>query len=178
MDPERWQQIDKLFEQALEKEFGQRASFLDEACAGDNELRREVESLLRYENQGQKLLDQPALQVVAGKLAAESPSLVGQRLGPYQILGRLGAGGMGEVYKARDTRLNRTVAIKVLPRHLSERADLRQRFAQEAKAASALNHPNIITVHDIAGDNGRAFIVMEYVEGKTLDQLIPRDEAE
>src|SRR5262245_45739835 len=131
MTPERWQQIDKLFEQALEKDPDRRGSFLDEACAGNEELRREVESLLNYESRGQQLLGRPALQVMAGRLASEPPSLVGQQLGPYQILSLLGAGGMGEVYKARDTRLNRTVAIKALPRHLSEGTGLRRRFVQE-----------------------------------------------
>ena len=108
MTPERWQQVDKLFEQALETEPSRRSSFLDEACAGDPELRREVESLLAYDGQAQQLLDRPALQMTAEKLADEPPSLVGRKLGPYQIQGVLGAGGMGEVYKARDTRLNRT----------------------------------------------------------------------
>jgi len=174
MTPERWQQIDKLLGRAVEHEPGQRAAFLDEACAGDAELRREVESLLIYHTKAEQLLNRPALDLTAEKLAAEPPSLLGQSLGPYQIQSLLGAGGMGEVYKARDTRLNRTVAIKAVPRSLSDRADLRRRFVQEAKAASALNHPNIITIYDILNDNGRDFIVMEYVEGKTLDQLIPR----
>jgi eukaryotic-like serine/threonine-protein kinase len=166
MTPERWQQVDKLLQQALEREPSQRASFLDEACAGDEELRQEVESLLGYENQGQQLLRRPALQVMADKLANDSPPLIGQQVGPYQIQSVLGAGGMGEVYKARDTRLNRMVAIKVLPRHLCERTDLKHRFVQEAKAASALNHPNIITVYDILSENGRDSIVMEYVAGR------------
>src|SRR5262245_16252952 len=149
MTPERWQQIDKLLEQALEKEPDRRGSFLEEACANDEELLREVESLLASKNQGQQFLERPAMQVIASDLVDQLPSLVGQQLGPYRILSLLGAGGMGEVYRARDTRLNRTVAIKALPRHLSERTDLRRRFVQEAKAASALNHPNIITVYDI-----------------------------
>jgi Tol biopolymer transport system component/tRNA A-37 threonylcarbamoyl transferase component Bud32 len=102
------------------------------------------------------------------------PLTVGLRLGPYEILAPLGAGGMGEVYKARDTRLNRFVAIKVLPAERVADESRKQRFIQEAQAASALNHPNIITVHDIAIDNGRDYLVMEYVPGKTLDALIPR----
>ena len=161
-----------MLEQALEQEPSQRADFLDQACAGDTELRREVESLLAYHNKTEQPLDQPALEAVANELAAEPPSLLGQSLGPYQIQSLLGAGGMGEVYKARDTRLNRTVAIKAVPRSLSDRADLRRRFVQEAKAASALNHPNIITIHDILNDSGRDFIVMEYVAGQTLAEIL------
>src|SRR5690348_5487731 len=133
MTPERWQQIDKLLQQAVEQEPGQRAAFLDGACAGDAELRREVESLLAYHTKAERLLDRPALELTAQKLGAEPASLLGQSLGPYQIQGLLGAGGMGEIYKARDTRLNRTVAIKAVPRHLSDRSDLRRRFVQEAR---------------------------------------------
>ena len=101
-------------------------------------------------------------------------ALIGRQIGHYQILSRLGEGGMGIVYKARDQHLDRFVAIKVLPPELVADPDRKRRFVQEAKAASALNHPNIITIHDIASDNGTDFIVMEYVEGKTLGQMIPR----
>ena len=108
-------------------------------------------------------------------MAHEKPeSLVGQQLGSYQILSLLGAGGMGVVYKARDTRLNRSVAIKVLPADKVSDPERKRRFVQEARAASALNHPNIITIHDIGSESGIDFIVMEYVAGKTLDQRIPR----
>ena len=103
-----------------------------------------MESLLAYDQQAQQFLDRPAMQMAAEKLAGEPPSLVGRKLGPYQIQVVLGAGGMGEVYKAKDTRLNRTVAIKVLPRLLSERADLRQRFEREARAIASLNHPQYL----------------------------------
>src|SRR5262245_782220 len=137
MTPERWQQVDQLFERILEREPSQWRALVDEACAGDEELRREVESLLAYESEAQQFLDRLATEMMEEGLA-NAPSLVGQHVGPYQILSLLGAGGMGEVYKARDTRLNRAVAIKVLLRHLSERGDLRRRFVQEAKAASAL----------------------------------------
>src|SRR5262249_21133178 len=115
MTPERWQKVDKLLEQALEKEPDRRGSFLEEACAGDDELRHEVESLLVYKSRGQQFLEKPALQVMAGWLAGESPSLVGQQLGPYRIASLLGTGGMGEVYLAQDSRLDRAVALKVLP---------------------------------------------------------------
>ena len=104
----------------------------------------------------------------------KSDRLLGQQLGSYQILSLLGTGGMGVVYKARDPRLKRTVAIKVLPADQVSDPERKRRFIQEARAASALNHPNIITIHDIGSEGGIDFMVMEYVAGKTLDQLIPR----
>ena len=100
--------------------------------------------------------------------------MIGKVLSHYEILAQLGAGGMGVVYKARDTRLNRFVAIKVLPADKLGDAERRRRFIQEAQAASALNHPNILTIHEISSENGTDFMVMEYVQGKTLDALIPR----
>ena len=106
--------------------------------------------------------------MAAEKLAGEPTSLIGRKLGPYQIQVTLGAGGMGEVYKARDTRLNRTVAIKVLPRHLSERPDLRRRFEREARAVANLSHPQICALYDIGREDGIDFLVMEYLEGETL----------
>jgi len=174
MTPNRWQEIDKLLEQALEREPGQRTAFLDKACAGDGELRREVESLLVAHEQAGSLLSAPVLQGASQKGAESLQGLVGQSLSHYQILSRLGEGGMGVVYKARDQHLDRFVAIKVLPPELVADPDRKRRFVQEAKAASALNHPNIITIHDIANDKGTDFIVMEYVQGKTLGQVIPR----
>jgi eukaryotic-like serine/threonine-protein kinase len=174
MTPERWQQIDKLLEQALEQEPVRRNLFLDRACSGDDELRREVETLLAAHDRGGGLLSSPAVVTATQKPADSPQSLFGQSLSHYQILSRLGEGGMGIVYKARDTHLDRFVAIKVLPPELVADPDRKRRFVQEAKAASALNHPNIITIHDIASENGRDFIVMEFIEGKTLDQLIPR----
>src|SRR6516225_8408520 len=102
------------------------------------------------------------------------PVAPGTQLGPYRILAPLGAGGMGQVWKAHDPRLNRFVAVKVLPPERVADVGRKQRFIQEAQAASALNHPNIISIYDIAVDNGCDYIVMEYVSGKTLDALIPR----
>ena len=102
------------------------------------------------------------------------PLTQGVTLGPYEILSLLGAGGMGEVYLARDTRLQRTVAIKILPAHLSSNPDLHARFVQEAKSISSLQHPNICVVHDIGSQDGVDYMVMEYVSGQTLDRITPR----
>ena len=171
----RWQQVERLCQAALELEETRRAAFLEEACAGDEELRREVESLLRFDSRGNRFIEEPALELAAKMMAHEKPqSLVGKQLGSYQILSLLGAGGMGVVYRARDTRLNRSVAIKVLPSDKVSDPERKRRFIQEARAASALNHPNIITLYDIGSESGIDFIVMEYVAGKTLDQRIPR----
>src|ERR1700756_5228946 len=102
------------------------------------------------------------------------PLAAGTRFGPYEILAPIGAGGMGEVYRARDTRLDRIVAIKVLPEHLSANPDLKQRFEREARAISALNHPRICTLHDVGHQDGVDFLVMEYLEGETLAQRLKR----
>jgi len=154
MTSERWEQINRLWDAALELAEEARPAFLESNCQGDQELRREVESVLAYDGRANDFINRPALEVTAEKLASEPPSLVGRKLGPYQILDLLGAGGMGEVYRARDTRLNRTVAIKVLPRHLLKRSDLRQRFEREARAIASLDHPNICALHDV-GHEGR-----------------------
>ena len=169
MKPERWQQIDKLLEQALEQEPDRRGAFLDEACNGDAALRQEVESLLSAHGKAGGFTEVGPMQKAGDRTFVEAAQLLaGRQIGHYQILSRLGEGGMGIVYKARDQHLDRFVAIKVLPPELVADPDRKRRFVQEAKAASALNHPNIITIHDIASDNGTDFIVMEYVQGKTL----------
>ena len=171
----RWEQVEKLCQSALALEESQREAFLEEACAGDGDLRREVESLLRFDSRGERFIERPAMEVAAKMIAQEKPeSLIGQQLGSYQILSLLGAGGMGVVYQARDTRLKRSVAIKVLPADKVSDPERKRRFIQEARAASALNHPNIITVYDIGNEGGVEFIVMEHVAGKTLEQRIPR----
>jgi serine/threonine protein kinase/Tol biopolymer transport system component len=174
MTPERWQQVDKLLDRALEHEPARRSAFLDEACRGDSALRREVESLLSAHGKAEGFTEAGPMGKPV-KMGIEEPQLLtGRQIGHYQILSRLGEGGMGIVYKARDQHLDRFVAIKVLPPELVADPDRKRRFVQEAKAASALKHPNIITIHDIASDNGTDFIVMEYVDGKTLGQMIPR----
>ena len=174
--PDRWQQVSQLFDAALAKQASERAAFLAEACAGDDMLRREVESLLTHEGTAEGFLAVPALEVAAKVLAEPSGSLnpqrlaliPGTRLGPYKVLAPLGAGGMGEVYRAKDTRLRREVAIKLLPQGVRADPERLQRFEQEARAAAALNHPNVAAVYDVDEVDDLHFIVMEYVNGETL----------
>jgi eukaryotic-like serine/threonine-protein kinase len=172
MTPQRYAEITRLCQAALELNASQRVAFLAQACAGDDELRAEIESLLAADAAENNFIDSPALEVAAQIFAQEQRSLTGERLGNYQILQRIGAGGMGEVYLAEDTRLHRKVALKLLPAAFTQDADRVRRFAQEARAASALNHPNILTVYDLGESQGRQFIATEYVEGQTLRQLL------
>ena len=176
MTPERWKQIEQLYHSSLKQEPSQRAAFLKDACAGDEELHREVESLLAFESRAGSFIEAPpqeALEDAARGLATEptTPELTGD-IGHYQILSRLGEGGMGVVYRGRDKTLGRLVALKVLAAELVADPEHRRRLVLEARMASALNHPNIVTVHEIASHDGNDFIVMEYLAGKTLDQLI------
>lgn len=175
MTPERYKEIGRLYRAALEVEPERRAAFLAGACGGDEILRQEVESLLDYAMRSGGLIDQPALDVAAKAMAEAQPlSPIGQNLGHYRILSLLGKGGMGEVYCAEDTRLRREVAIKVLPDDFANDVGRLRRFEQEARAASALNHPNIITIHEIGEAEGARYIVTEYVAGETLRQRLTR----
>jgi aminoglycoside phosphotransferase (APT) family kinase protein len=170
---ERWTTVKRLHQEALEREASQRAAFLDEACAGDEALRREVQSLLAYELEAATFLESPAVEVTAQSVTqTHSIPLSGRTLSHYQVQSLLGTGGMGEVYLARDPRLERAVALKILPPDLASDADRMQRFVWEAKAASALNHPNVATIHDVGESDGVRFIVMEYVEGQTFAEKI------
>src|SRR5262245_51890314 len=171
MRPERWRQIERLYHAALEREASRRADFLAETCMGDEALRLKVESLLAYEEQAKDFIETPAY-VFGAELFAETTdeTVIGERLGPYRILSPIGAGGMGEVYLAQDTRLGRRVALKLLPARFTTDTDRVRRFAWEARAASALNHPNIITIYDIGNISGAHFIATEFIEGQTLRQ--------
>jgi eukaryotic-like serine/threonine-protein kinase len=156
-DHARWSLLEQVFHRALELDANGRAEYLRTACGSDEELRRRIESLLHHD-------DSPA---------AVPAEPVGPRIGPYEVVRKLGAGGMGEVYLARDGRLDREVALKILPQRFAEDAERRRRFLQEAKAASALNHPHIVTVYDVGTQGSVDYLVMEYVAGKPLDRLIP-----
>ncbi len=174
MKAERWAQVDRLLDEALAFPPEARAGFLAQASGGDEELRREVAALLAaHERAAGAFLQAPAPEVSAGQMAGGSTaSLIGREVGPYQILALLGVGGMGEVYLAQDGRLKRRLALKLLPRQFVADAARVERFAREARAVSALNHPNIVTVYDIGEAatefGGTHYIAMEYVEGQTL----------
>src|SRR5262245_22231949 len=175
MTPERYQQVAHIYHQAAELEPDERAQFLDGVCAGDLELRNEVEALIASGEQAGDFLERPALEVAARQTVGEKDqSFAGRQIGRYQILSPLGAGGMGEVWLARDAQLERNVAIKFLPQEFTRSGAHVRRFAQEAKAASALNHPNIITIHEIGEAEGTHYIVAEFVEGQTLRQMLSR----
>ena len=179
MDFSRWKQIEDLYHAALDRETGERPGFLGEACAGDADLRHEVESLLAQQSSKQNALDRPAWEGALGFSSAYPTVTVlapGTRLGPYKIEGLLGKGGMGEVFRAVDTRLRRSVAIKILPRDNVADPKRKRRFLQEARAVSSLNHTNIVTLHDIANDGDTDYLVMEYAPGESLDRLIAAKE--
>lgn len=173
MTPERWQQINDLYHSSLEREPFERAAYIAQACDGDEDLRQEIESLVSSHEQGDGFIERPVAGVAARLLiAAQTNSLTGTRIGHYQMLTSIGTGGMGEVYQAHDTKLDRQVAIKLLPDRFTLEADRVRRFQQEARAASALNHPNILTIYEIAELENRPYMVAEYIAGQTLRQVI------
>src|SRR5437773_1787662 len=169
MKAERWKQVNDLFQSAVERAPGERAAFLHEACHGDEGLRREVDSLLSSHERAENFIEVPAFEV-APELATNdsADALVGKLLGHYCIESLVGVGGMGEVYLARDERLGRKAALKLLPEHLTIDEAQLGRFKNEARSASALNHPNILTVYEIGAEGDRQFIATEFIEGMTL----------
>ena len=173
MTPERWQQIDQLFQAALACDPAQRDEFLTVKSAGDDLLRREVASLLASHEETEGFMETPAGDVAAELLGTYRATYEpGHQIQNYRIVRQLGSGGMGEVYLAEDIRLKRKVALKLLPPHFTVNPDRVRRFEREARAASALNHPNIVTIYEIGQSDSTHFIATEFVDGKTLRQVI------
>jgi eukaryotic-like serine/threonine-protein kinase len=175
MNAERWKQVNDLFQSAVERAPGDRVAFLDEACQGDEGLRREVGSLLTSYERSENFIELPAYEVAPELVTNDSPgALVGTLIGHYRIESLIGVGGMGEVYLAQDERLGRKAALKLLPDSLTADDAQLSRFKNEARSASSLNHPNILTVYEIGAEGNRQFIATEFIEGITLRASIAR----
>jgi eukaryotic-like serine/threonine-protein kinase len=183
MTSERWKQIERLYCGALDRAPSERAQYLAEATAGDEALRAEVESLLRYHQQAADFIEpasrEQPVSPIAGLIervrgAAAPGRFAGHVFGSYEVKSLIAAGGMGEVYRAIDTRLDRVVAIKILPAHLSDDPDRRERFKREAKIVSSLNHPHICALYDVGVQDGTEYLVMEHIDGETLQDRIQR----
>ncbi|MCY7347231.1 MAG: serine/threonine protein kinase, partial [Pyrinomonadaceae bacterium] len=177
MNAERWKQIDELFDAVLESPNERRGAFLSEKCGSDDELKKEILSLLAAQKETDKFLENSAMNLMAKEIAHDNTtvadfSILGRELGNYRIERPLGAGGMGEVFLAHDAKLNRKVALKILPSEFVLDAERVKRFEREAKAVSALNHPNIVTIYDFGQLDGINFIVTEHIQGVTVRELI------
>ena len=175
MTLERWRQIEKIYHEALARPAEERAGFVAEVCTGDEELRAEVESFLHAHDRAGSFIETPPEDLIAGMVAEEQGrSVLGRTLGHYRIESLLGAGGMGEVYRARDLRLEREVAVKILPESLAEDPEALRRFEREARAVAALSHPNILSIFDFGSEAGVHYAVMELLEGETLRERLRR----
>jgi serine/threonine protein kinase/soluble lytic murein transglycosylase-like protein len=172
MTPERWQQVEEVLQAALDRAPHERAAFLRQACAGDAELQTEAGSLIDAYESAADFIEEPAMARDARVILADSESHAGDEIGPYRVIQQLGSGGMGEVYLAQDTRLDRQVALKILPAYFVSHDDRLRRFQREARAVSALNHPNILTIHEVGELDGVHFIATEFIDGHTLRELI------
>ena len=175
MNTERWRQIDELFQNAVELDPARRADYLEQACAGDHALRSEIESMIASDSSGWSFVEAPVLRVAAPLLSDDQPQVSpDETIGHYRIVAPIGRGGMGEVYLAQDERLGRKVALKLLLNDFTSDPSRMRRFQQEARAASALNHPNILTIYDIGEFENRYFIASEFIDGETLRQRLGR----
>src|SRR6266540_1956472 len=175
MEPERWQRITDLFDEVMTREPKERIAFLEKACEGDRDLRKQVERLVKSHEKSADFLESSAFAVAPELLTNDrAGAMVGELIGHYRIESLIGVGGMGEVYLARDERLGRKVALKFLPERLTADKMQLNRFKSEARAASALNHPNILTVYEIGSEGNRHFIATEFIEGVTLRASLAR----
>jgi eukaryotic-like serine/threonine-protein kinase len=180
MTPERWRRVGELFQSALDRGEESRDAFLDAACGSDQDLRAEVQSLLAAHHEAGTFGEPPASDASGGTRpdgVVQRTLLPGARLGPYEIVDLIAAGGMGEVYRARDARLAREVAVKVLPAAWLGDASRLRRFHEEARAAGALNHPNILAVYDVGTEGALPYVVSELLEGETLRTRLDREGA-
>ena len=176
MADETWQQLRKIFDDALRQKPEERQSFVNRACGGDELLVREIESLLSSLDSADSFMETPAIARVADQILPGNRQFSnGQVLGHYRIIEQIGAGGMGEVYLAKDLKLNRKVAVKVLHQNLSSDNQASRRLRREAQVAASLEHPHICAIYEIAETGDCSFIVMQYVEGRTLGDILAKE---